>query len=120
MTRSMPLSTLLPDVAAVPADLVVTGLTMDSRDVRPGDAFFAIGGFGTHGLRFAAQAKEAGAAVVLFEPPAPSDLPAPPPSSTTRTRPTACRCLATASPSPACARAWERWPTSSTAGPRTR
>ena len=50
MTRSMRLAELLPDVGAVPGDLVVSGLTMDSRAVRPGDAFFAIGGFGTHEL----------------------------------------------------------------------
>ena len=75
MSRQMRLVDLVP---GAPGDIVVTGLTADSRAVKPGDAFFAIGGFGTHGLRFAAQAKEAGAAVVLFEPPAPADLPPPP------------------------------------------
>ena len=44
MTRAMALATLLPDVAGIPDGLVVTGLTLDSRDVRPGDAFVAIGG----------------------------------------------------------------------------
>ena len=75
--RRMALSALLPDVAGIPADLAITGLVQDSRAVRPGDAFVAIAGFGAHGLTFAAQAKAAGAAAVLFEPPAPADLPAP-------------------------------------------
>ena len=76
MTRSMPLSRLLPDVA-LPRDLAVSGLVMDSRQLRPGDAFVAIAGFGTHGLAFADQARQAGAAAVLFEPPAPAGYPAP-------------------------------------------
>ena len=77
MNRSMRLAELLPDVAGVPADLDITGLTLDSRDVRPGHAFVAIAGFGTHGLHFCAQARDAGAAAILFEPPAPEELPAP-------------------------------------------
>ena len=77
MSRAMPLSALLPDVAAVPAGLVVSGLVLDSRDVRPGDAFVAIAGFGQHGLLYAEQARAKGAAAILFEPPAPSGIPAP-------------------------------------------
>ena len=77
MSRAMRLAELLPDVAAVPADLVVTGLVMDSRAVTPGDAFVAIAGFGAHGLKFAEQARASGASAILFEPPAPDDIPAP-------------------------------------------
>jgi UDP-N-acetylmuramoyl-L-alanyl-D-glutamate--2,6-diaminopimelate ligase len=73
----MPLSALLPGVANVPADLVVSGLVLDSRDVRPGDAFVAIAGFGAHGLLFTDQARARGAAAILFEPPAPAAAPAP-------------------------------------------
>src|SRR5690606_26649482 len=58
--------------------LAITGLVLDSRSVSPGDAFVAIGGFGTHGLHFTAQARAAGAAAILFEPPVPGDVPAPP------------------------------------------
>ena len=76
MSATMPLSRLLPDVA-LPRDLAVSGLVMDTRKLRPGDAFVAIDGFGTHGLAFAAQARQAGAAAILFEPPAPSAWPAP-------------------------------------------
>lgn len=77
MSRTMRLSDLLPGVAAVPADLVVSGLVLDSRDVRPGDAFVAIAGFGAHGLLFTDQARARGAAAILFEPPAPATAPAP-------------------------------------------
>ncbi|TWI02910.1 UDP-N-acetylmuramoylalanyl-D-glutamate--2,6-diaminopimelate ligase [Luteimonas cucumeris] len=77
MTRAMLLAELLPDVPAVPAELAVTGLVLDSRDVHGGDAFVAIAGFGAHGLGFVDQARAAGAGAILFEPPAPPDLPAP-------------------------------------------
>jgi UDP-N-acetylmuramoyl-L-alanyl-D-glutamate--2,6-diaminopimelate ligase len=77
MTRSMPLAELLPDVDGIAADLVVSGLVQDSREIQPGDAFVAIGGFGVHGLAFADAAKARGAAAVLFEPPAPAEHPAP-------------------------------------------
>lgn len=77
MSARMPLARLLPDVEGIPADLEVSGLVMDSRSVRPGDAFIAIAGFGAHGLGFVEQARERGAAAILFEPPAPADLPAP-------------------------------------------
>ena len=81
MTRAMLLSKLLPDVAGVPADLTITGLVQDSRTLRPGDAFVAIGpianDMSAHGLRFVAQARAAGAVAILFEPPAPDDLAAP-------------------------------------------
>ena len=82
MTRAMRLAELLPDVAGVPDDLVVTGLVQDSRALQPGDAFVAIGPVANdmtlHGLRFAAQAQAAGASAILFEPPAPAGLSAPP------------------------------------------
>ena len=74
MSRQMRLVDLVP---GAPGNLVITGMTADSRAVRPGDAFFAVGGFGTHGLKFAAQARAAGAAAILFEPPAPDDCMAP-------------------------------------------
>ena len=54
MTRAMLLSDLLPDVEGIPAGLAITGLVQDSRAIRPGDAFVAIGGFGAHGLGFIA------------------------------------------------------------------
>lgn len=77
MTRAMLLSELLPDVATVPPTLAITGLVQDSRAIAPGDAFVAIGGFGTHGLHFVEQARAANAGAILFEPPAPDEAPAP-------------------------------------------
>ncbi|AXK70963.1 UDP-N-acetylmuramoyl-L-alanyl-D-glutamate--2,6-diaminopimelate ligase [Lysobacter sp. TY2-98] len=77
MTRTMRLAELLPDVDGIPVDLVVSGLVQDSREVTPGDAFVAIGGFGAHGLGFVDAAKARGASAVLFEPPAPAEVPAP-------------------------------------------
>jgi UDP-N-acetylmuramoyl-L-alanyl-D-glutamate--2,6-diaminopimelate ligase len=76
MSRAIALSKLLPDVS-LPHDPQISGLVLDSRHVRPGDAFVAIAGFGAHGLGFVAQAQAAGASAILFEPPAPQDLPAP-------------------------------------------
>jgi UDP-N-acetylmuramoyl-L-alanyl-D-glutamate--2,6-diaminopimelate ligase len=77
MSRSMLLRDLLPDIAGIPGDLRITGLVMDSREVKPGCAFVAIAGFGAHGLKFVEQARAAGASAVLFEPPVPADLSAP-------------------------------------------
>jgi UDP-N-acetylmuramoyl-L-alanyl-D-glutamate--2,6-diaminopimelate ligase len=82
MSRTMALAELLPDVAGIPGGLAVARLVQDSRAVRPGDAFVAIAPVddsqsGLHGLQFVEQARAAGAAAVLFEPPAPEGLPAP-------------------------------------------
>jgi UDP-N-acetylmuramoyl-L-alanyl-D-glutamate--2,6-diaminopimelate ligase len=52
----------------VPPDLEITDLTLDSRAVTPGAAFVALPGTRTHGIGFAAQAVNAGAAAVLWEP----------------------------------------------------
>lgn len=72
----MLLSHLLPELTLA-HDPQISGLVLDSRFVRPGDAFVAIAGFGAHGLGFVEQAKAAGAVAVLFDPPAPAELPAP-------------------------------------------
>jgi UDP-N-acetylmuramoyl-L-alanyl-D-glutamate--2,6-diaminopimelate ligase len=77
MSRDMLLRELLPDVAGIPGDLRINGLVMDSREVKPGHVFVAIAGFGAHGLKFVDQARAAGASAILFETPAPADLPAP-------------------------------------------
>ncbi|HEY8683281.1 MAG TPA: UDP-N-acetylmuramoyl-L-alanyl-D-glutamate--2,6-diaminopimelate ligase, partial [Rhodanobacter sp.] len=58
-------------VAATPGAgrIVVSGLTLDSRRVRRGDAFFALRGQHGHGIEFAAGAVQRGAEVVLAEAP---------------------------------------------------
>ncbi len=72
----MALADLLPDLE-VARDVVIRGMVLDSRAVEPGDAFVAIAGFGAHGLGFVEQAKAAGAAAILFEPPAPAEFQVP-------------------------------------------
>jgi len=47
---------------------VVTGLTLDSRDVQAGDLFLAVSGTAAHGMSYFAQALDAGAVAVLAEP----------------------------------------------------
>jgi UDP-N-acetylmuramoyl-L-alanyl-D-glutamate--2,6-diaminopimelate ligase len=66
------LDQLLKGIADTPGlgDIVVSGLTLDSRQVRPGDAFFALRGTREHGIAFARGAVERGARVVLAEAPA--------------------------------------------------
>ncbi len=66
------LAALLDGVAGVPADLRIDGLTLDSRRVRPGDAFVALRGTQQHGVTFAPAALASGASVVLAEAPAPA------------------------------------------------
>ncbi|MEO5624845.1 MAG: UDP-N-acetylmuramoyl-L-alanyl-D-glutamate--2,6-diaminopimelate ligase [Dokdonella sp.] len=56
--------------AGAAADIVVHGLTIDSRRVQAGDAFFALAGAHAHGIVFASAASARGAAVILAENPA--------------------------------------------------
>ncbi|AND69752.1 UDP-N-acetylmuramoyl-L-alanyl-D-glutamate-2,6-diaminopimelate ligase [Dyella thiooxydans] len=55
--------------------LAVSGLTLHSRDARPGVAFVALRGTRQHGMAFAADAVARGAVAVIAEAPVPSDLP---------------------------------------------
>lgn len=57
------LATLVPGAPAVP----ISGITLDSRSVQPGDLYVALPGAVTHGARFAAQAVAAGAVAVLTD-----------------------------------------------------
>ena len=56
--------------AAVPAGppLDVTGVTLDSRSVLPGDLYAALPGAVTHGAEFVAKAQQSGAVAVLTDP----------------------------------------------------
>lgn len=60
--------------AGATAEIVVHGLALDSRQVSPGDAFVALSGAATHGIRFAPAASVRGAAVILAEKPVPAPL----------------------------------------------
>ena len=76
MSAAMPLSILLDGIADAGAagGVAVGGLTLDSRQVRQGDAFVALRGLHHHGIEFAPQAIERGAAAILAETPL-ADLP---------------------------------------------
>jgi UDP-N-acetylmuramoyl-L-alanyl-D-glutamate--2,6-diaminopimelate ligase len=69
-TPPVPLSRLaaLAPAPAPAADPGITGVTLDSRAVEPGDLYAALPGFRTHGAEFAAQAAAAGAAALLTDP----------------------------------------------------
>lgn len=54
------------DARAVP-DIPVYGLSLDSRSVRTGDAFFALWGGREHGLRYAEDAARRGAVAVVYD-----------------------------------------------------
>ena len=54
-------------LGADPSASVVTGLTLATRSVQPGDLYAALPGARTHGARFAAQAVRAGAAALITD-----------------------------------------------------
>ena len=56
---------------ATAGDIVVSGLTLDSRRVHSGDAFVALRGGTAHGITFAPAALASGASVIIAEAPAP-------------------------------------------------
>jgi UDP-N-acetylmuramoyl-L-alanyl-D-glutamate--2,6-diaminopimelate ligase len=56
------------DASAAAGAPIVTGLTLSSRTVVPGDLYVASPGATTHGARFAADAVSAGAVAVLTDP----------------------------------------------------
>ncbi|MFV9636528.1 UDP-N-acetylmuramoyl-L-alanyl-D-glutamate--2,6-diaminopimelate ligase [Mycobacterium neumannii] len=67
------LGPLAGQVQAVPAggavpDIRVTGVTLRSGDVEPGDLFAALSGASSHGGRYAAEAIAGGAAAILTDP----------------------------------------------------
>ncbi|WP_024299862.1 UDP-N-acetylmuramoyl-L-alanyl-D-glutamate--2,6-diaminopimelate ligase [Methylomicrobium lacus] len=64
----MTLTELLAAPMALLQDSEINGLTLDSRQIAPGDAFIALAGANQHGLQHAAQALERGATVILYDP----------------------------------------------------
>jgi UDP-N-acetylmuramoyl-L-alanyl-D-glutamate--2,6-diaminopimelate ligase len=63
-TPPVPLDVLVPGAAAVP----VSGVTLDTRLVEPGDLFVGLPGRHHHGATFADRAARAGAAALLTDP----------------------------------------------------
>ena len=68
---SMSLDELIGPAAGAHGAIRVSGLSLDSRAIRPGDAFVALRGTTAHGITFAPAALARGASVVLAESPAP-------------------------------------------------
>lgn len=56
------------DVPQAPADVVVFGIKLDSREIEPGYVFVALAGTRSHGLSFCTQALQHGAIAVLYDP----------------------------------------------------
>src|SRR3569623_3378397 len=68
--EAMTLSELLQGLATLDARtgaIATTGVTADSRKVKPGNVFVAVPGTKADGLAFAAQAAAAGAAAIIGE-----------------------------------------------------
>ena len=61
------LADLTSGFVAVPGNVMVNDLTLDSRAVAPGSLFLALKGRTHHGLKFAEQAAAQGARAVLYE-----------------------------------------------------
>ena len=63
------LGDLLAGISAVDTELdrVITGLSIDSRQIRPGDCFLACQGSSQHGREYIDAAVKAGAVAVLAE-----------------------------------------------------
>jgi UDP-N-acetylmuramoyl-L-alanyl-D-glutamate--2,6-diaminopimelate ligase len=64
----MKINELLNGMAESAAEIEISGMTLDSRKVNAGDAFFALSGARQHGLAYAAEAVSAGAIVVIYDP----------------------------------------------------
>lgn len=68
--QGVPLGRLLTGFAeaGASAGLQVTGLSLDSRKVRPGDLFCAIAGHQGHGLQYLNEVVSRGACAILYDP----------------------------------------------------
>jgi UDP-N-acetylmuramoyl-L-alanyl-D-glutamate--2,6-diaminopimelate ligase len=66
LNHSMTIATLLRGFAEAP-DIAISGIASDTRDVRDGYLFLACRGDRSHGLDYAAQAIEAGAAAIAYD-----------------------------------------------------
>jgi len=73
--RAHRLADLLPEGSAAVPELMLSALTLDSREVQPGCGFVALPGATQHGMSFALQAQAAGASVIIWEPAAGVSVP---------------------------------------------
>lgn len=63
----MSVQTLLEGWCETVPDITITGIELDSRRVERGQAFLAVAGQSTHGIRHALQAQERGASIVIHD-----------------------------------------------------
>lgn len=68
LKTALRLSQLLEGISVVVEDRLVTGLSLDSRTVAPGDLFIALAGSKQHGLTHLGEAVQKGACAVVFDP----------------------------------------------------
>ncbi len=66
--RTIDLRDLLAGLAQLSVDVSISGLSLDSRKVRPGYAFMAVAGTRQHGIQHVRQAVHNGAAAIIYEP----------------------------------------------------
>lgn len=66
-TSTISLAELLPSLSLANGDMVVRGITLDSRKVEPGFVFVALKGLSVDGRNFIPQAISAGACAILVE-----------------------------------------------------
>lgn len=64
----MKLNKLIEDFAKTSLDIDVTGLVLDSREVKPGDVFIALAGAKQHGLKYASDVIKQGAKAIIYAP----------------------------------------------------
>ena len=64
----MMLAELLPGSAEISENIEISGLSLDSRKIKSGDAFVALSGTVQHGITFAGQAAKNGAVAIIYEP----------------------------------------------------
>ncbi|MBJ6609265.1 MAG: UDP-N-acetylmuramoyl-L-alanyl-D-glutamate--2,6-diaminopimelate ligase [Candidatus Thiothrix moscowensis] len=64
----MSLRALLAGIVPSAPNVMVSGLSLDNRQIRPGMAFVALRGTRQHGLAYAEAAVQAGAIAILYEP----------------------------------------------------
>ncbi len=64
----MKLKELIVDFAETSLDIEVSGITINSNQVKLNDVFFALAGENQHGLHYAAQALKQGACAIIYDP----------------------------------------------------
>lgn len=66
----VPLGRLVSDFAeaGTARNILVQGLSLDSRKTRPGDLFFAVAGHQGHGLQYREEVRRRGACAILYDP----------------------------------------------------